>query len=628
MDDFFENPALFAMVWEGSAKALALTDTSGRIIKANKRFCKFFGSRADGWQDAMLPFQKWGLDPVLGMASGQTAELEALSPAGARLSLRIKKQDFEQEARPMWLFRILDVTQHEEQKRQIELGNANVMAIFENVQKVMLLMDSQRRIKIFNTTAREYFIRVFDECPEAGQDLLPYIAPHHAADFLSHFAQCLAGEVITTTRELATPEGIRFFDFTYTPIASPGGDNDVILMSVETTTERAAQRELLHAKERAEESDRLKSAFLRIISHEVRTPMNSILGFADLLERRGPRHPRTGDFIDNIARSTKQLLNVLEDVLVVSKIEAGLLMPKASRFPLKDLIQELAQETRSLRRDAPETLLEETFDPACEDLRINTDRQLLRQILSVLLDNAFKFTPSGTVRLGCALEGGQLVFSVEDTGLGIAKEKQETIFKSFSQADESIHQYFGGMGLGLSIALGALKALGGQLELDSEPGRGTRFAFRFELSRLLADGQGQQSATPSPEPPTTPSEGEKKPMKRLLIVEDEPLNFLYINELVADLPIEVTHATNGASAVELACAQEFDLVLMDLKMPILSGEEAAKRIRKSRPNLPMVAHTAFAEYRDDYRELGFNAFLAKPFTLLGLRPLLDKYLWP
>lgn len=372
---------------------------------------------------------------------------------------------------------------------------------------------------------------------------------------------------------------------------------------------------LIIAKERAEESDRLKSAFLQNISHEVRTPMNAICGFSELLLDPNLTTKEYKQFSDIVQKSISQLLSVIENTITIAHIETNQLKLNNIEFDPNKLIKELFDEFEELKSKIGKSEIELIYTA---ENKIQTilacDYSRLKQVFEVLLDNSFKFTEKGKIQFGYEIIENQIVFFVTDTGIGIPKEKQEIILKSFTQADENIRHYFGGVGLGLSIAVGVLKLFGGQLTINSTENVGTNISFSlpFNIAKQLLE--------------TTNKSSKNLENKNILIAEDEENNFRYIEELLFDTKIKIFHAKNGKEAIEVFINHKIDLILMDIKMPIMDGFEATREIRKINKTVPIIAQTAFSYKREECINSGFTDYITKPFKTNQLIQIITKNL--
>jgi signal transduction histidine kinase len=387
-------------------------------------------------------------------------------------------------------------------------------------------------------------------------------------------------------------------------------------------TERKRSVEmLLKAKERAEESDRLKTAFLQNISHEIRTPMNAIVGFSGFLSDSDLSKEKRDYYTDIIIQSSNQLLSIITDIVNIATIEAGQEKVLEKEMNLNSMFKLLQKQFFLKARKQNIALSIKTMLPDA-DASIITDGTKLTEILTNLIGNALKFTKQGSINLGYniiseqAVEQGlvpkqsqQLQFFVEDTGIGIPPELQEDIFKRFHQAELTANREFGGSGLGLSISKAYVELLGGKIWVDSEPCKGSIFYFTIPYKR-----GGQQM--PKPERPMSETKTGMEEPKTLLIAEDEDNNFMLLEELLSGMNFNIIRAINGVKAVEICKGNpNIDLVLMDIKMPIMNGFDATKQIKELRPHLPVIAQTAYSTEADKNKALacGCSDFISKPF---------------
>lgn len=372
---------------------------------------------------------------------------------------------------------------------------------------------------------------------------------------------------------------------------------------------------LRDAMHEAQEASQAKSEFMAIMSHEIRTPLNGVVGMIDVLEDESSPELRQQQF-STLKESTSALRAVINDVLDYSKIEAGRLELEATPFSLTRMLSTLAEGYRS--RESSDVRLVRQFCPTLPHVVVG-DATRLRQVLMNLLDNAFKFTLKGSVTLSAQPQDEHsILFEVRDTGVGIPKDRQETLFEPFTQLDTSLSRRHEGTGLGLAICRRLVEAMGGQLELDSMPGLGSR--FRVCLPLPIAEGLSEQQL----EDPAA-----DLPHRHILVVEDNPINRDLAAALLKRLGQSVELACNGSEGLRAMKAGRCDIVLMDMQMPEMDGLETTRRYRKEEAgrHLPIIAMTAnvMPEHRQACLESGMDAILSKPFTRLELANLLRTY---
>jgi PAS domain S-box-containing protein len=370
----------------------------------------------------------------------------------------------------------------------------------------------------------------------------------------------------------------------------------------EITQRKRTQEELLRAKEKAEESDRLKTAFLQNMSHEIRTPMNAITGFAYLLENPELTQAKRNNFTSIIIHSSNQLLSIVNDILTISAIDTHQERVTIERVCVNQVIYDLYTIFKD-RADSKNIGISKEHPLSDKESEIYTDLTKLTQILTNLLTNALKFTQEGIIRLGYHRKGDELEFYIKDNGIGIKAEVHDKIFERFRQADMLINKKYGGTGLGLAISKAFTELLGGRIWVESEIGKGSTFFFTIPYKPV------------TPEKKARPPKKIKTKKTTVLIVDDEETNLFYLKELLQDLNIELLLAKDGKEAVGLCRSNpSIALVLMDIRMPIMDGQLAASEIKKSLPALPIIAQSAYALDREikEYKKYGFDDYITKP----------------
>lgn len=360
--------------------------------------------------------------------------------------------------------------------------------------------------------------------------------------------------------------------------------------------------ELNIAKGKAEESDRLKSAFINNLSHEIRTPMNGILGFVELLRQPDIDEAKRDEYIAIINSCSMQLASLVNDLIDISKIDAGVVELKISQFESRKLLTGIVN---MFSKKASDKGLEFRTETDLENIVIRSDYGKIMQALSNLVSNAIKFTPDGTVSVRISRIINNLVISVFDTGIGIKEANQKVIFDRFRQADSGLTRSYEGFGLGLAITRGNIEFLGGKIDLYSRLGEGSVFTCTIPVEFIegAVDLLHSQTVIDT-----------LKKMK-ILAVEDDEFTYILIHEFLKDQNVELVWAMNGADAVDkFSLDPVFDIVLMDLKMPVMDGYEATKLIKSINPGIPVIAISAFELDKDTVDGSGtfFDGHILKP----------------
>jgi PAS domain S-box-containing protein len=368
------------------------------------------------------------------------------------------------------------------------------------------------------------------------------------------------------------------------------------------------ETDLLNAKEKAEESDKLKSAFLHNISHEVRTPMNAIIGFSDLIVDPSLSTEMRNEFIQTIVQSSNQLLSIITQIINIATIEAGQEKIYEKVFSLNLILKMLFDQF------SPEAYKKNIIMKYCTAIPdgvdiIKTDETKLTQIISNLLSNALKFIKHGSIDYGYTVKDKDLEFYIRDTGIGIPEEMHEKIFERFRQVESTLAREYEGSGLGLSITKAYVELLGGRMWLTSTLGEGSIFYFTIPYTKIYIDKKSGN------EMPDNLNEKLEKPVT-ILIAEDVDNNYMLLEQYLSNASINVIRAVNGKEAVEICeTNHSIILVLMDLKMPVMDGFEASKRIKEFLPDLPIIAQTAYSTESDVEKAFAFgcNDFISKPY---------------
>jgi PAS domain S-box-containing protein len=392
--------------------------------------------------------------------------------------------------------------------------------------------------------------------------------------------------------------------------------NTELVFQNQEKEKRAA--ELIIAKENAEESDKLKTAFLQNMSHEIRTPLNGIIGFSTLLNDEDISRDEIKEFTAIISQSGKRLVEIVNNVLDISKIQTGQIEVKNTSILINIIFLDLFTFFSPIATAKNISLNYNNLDDKFR--KLFTDEAKLHQILTNLINNAIKFTKSGSIDFGYEIKENIIQLYVKDTGIGLPKESFERIFDRFIQVEQTMTKNYEGAGLGLAISKGLVELLGGKIWVESEIDKGTTFYFTLPYCQVEA-------------PLLATNELLKNPVKQsrghILIVEDDWTSFQYLKRILVKKDIIVLHVENGLDAIAMVKnTPDINLILMDIRMPVMDGIESTKQIKKLRPDLPIIAQTAYAfeDEKNKILAIGCDEYLTKPLKNNKLHALIDRYL--
>jgi PAS domain S-box-containing protein len=516
-----------------------------------------------------------------------------------------------------------DITIRKQAEVDLKESEERYRELFEASPDAIILADIETGMLIdANTAACRLLDRELDEIRQMHQTM---IHPDRFKEFSAELFQEDIEKQNTIENQQAVESIILRSDGSEIPVEVVSNkitikDRQILQGVFRNITERKqAQEELMKAKEKAEASDKLKSAFLQNISHELRTPLNGIIGFSDMITQMDSSEEDRIEFSKMIKKSSSRLINTITSYMDISMIVSGITEITKSPFSLTQFMNKINDQTIETCNSRNLTLKIIKNAPV-EDIQITTDENLLTKVFSHLIDNAIKFTNKGSVTIGHELKDGYHQFSVSDTGTGIPEDSLSVVFEVFMQADLSTSRNYEGSGLGLSIARGFIKLLEGDIWVESEDGEGSTFIFTVPdkaTSKLISKETNKSYGL------TQPSE------MIILVAEDDDSNYKYIEIVLKKAAFKVLRAKNGFEAVDICRNQKgINVLLTDLKMPGMDGFEAIRKVRKLLPELPIIALSGFASSGDENeaRVAGCNEYIIKPVSKVKLLESINRIL--
>jgi len=486
-----------------------------------------------------------------------------------------------------------------------EAKNRQLSMAVEQSPVHIVISNTDNKIEYVNTKFTEVTGYTPDEV--LGKDVSILVPEDKKEDYLESFQKnFLSSETWSGEVQSIKKDGSMFWEYySISPLKNERNEiTHFIAVKEDISQRKIMEQELIIALDKAERSDKLKDAFLQNLSHEIRTPLNAIVGFSDLLNGENDLPESIKIYTSIIKKSSNRLLSIVSDVITMSSIQTGHEKTINKPVEINKIFDDLLEIYYPI---AQHKGLKITFNRAHTDSKLYTitDETKLTQILTNLLNNAFKYTHIGSINVSYKIQGNNIEFSVKDTGIGIDKEAHDIIFERFRQAEPSIHSNYGGTGLGLSISKSFAQMLGGTIRVESEPGKGSAFYLTIPYS-------AQVVITPVVSPVEFSL---TKSSLYILVAEDEIDNYLLIEAFLKIPGITLIHAKNGFEALTICKINpQINLVLMDIKMPVMDGIEAFREIRKIRNDLPIIAQTAYAyeKERRQFLEMGFNEWISKP----------------
>ncbi len=520
----------------------------------------------------------------------------------------------------------IDVTEKLRAQQILQKSEETLRGIFDSSPYAIVLIDLEMNIMDGNPASVEMF-RINDKREVIGKSMSRFIYDTDLERAKQNLREA-AKKGYTKDNQYAfkRQDGSSFTAETSGSIlVDSEGKPTAFVIIVNDITERIQFIEKLkHAKIDAEEADRLKTAFLANMSHEIRTPMNSIVGFSSLLTEPNNTEELKEKYLNHIINSTNSLMSLIDDIIDISKIEAGQLKVTKTECHINELLTDLYSSFSDSNKNKNVELLLSSPKKG-ENISFVSDPLRVRQVFTNLIGNALKFTESGTIEIGYNLNVKKrekfIEFYVSDTGIGIPDDKLDVIFQRFSQIEDAHTKKYGGTGLGLTISQRIVEILGGTIRVKSEIHKGSTFYFSLPYVPVVSKKKEK--------PQVFKASKYNWKDKTILIAEDEGSNFQLLKAALERTQIKILHAENGSEAVDIFKeAGIVDLILMDIRMPIMNGYEATRKIKAMDKNVPVISITAYAMSEDGSKSLaaGCDSYMSKPIRPGKLLAAIDKYL--
>ena len=627
--------AYFEKLFENSPEAIVITSNEGIIEHINQEFTRLFGytkeeaigkavddliSTKEQYKEATYKTQT--------IARGEriSAETVRKHKDGYLINVSILGAPIEVEGEQQAVYGIYrDISERIRTQEALKESKTQLQYVLNNTKDIIFQVDLTGNFIFINKAAEK--MTGYDQDEILNKSFYDLVAPEYHKLIEERVKKRVAKEALTDSFkfEIITKTNTRVWvELTTNSVIKHDEVVGIQGVARDVSERMEFEEHLKRAKEKAEEADHLKSAFLANMSHEIRTPMNAILGFSNLLNNPAITNEQQEEYIEIINSRGNQLLQVINDIIDLSKIDSNQLSIEEKEFKLNDFLEEIHSSFAQSIKEEYKKPIELKLEKGENDDKslVLLDKTRLEQVLSYLLTNAVKYTEEGTITFGYEIEQNaeeqQLKFFISDTGVGIPEEKQDVIFERFRQSDDSKTREYGGTGLGLSISKGLVEMMGGAIWLNSVPSEGTTFYFTLPY-KTNEEKEYSQEQNKNKQYMSYDWSG-----KTILIVEDDPLSSKFLEAILEDTGADILLAKDGKEAIDITKEHEnLDMILMDIQLPGMNGNEATKEIRKIRTNMPVIAQTAHAMPEDKRKSLeaGCDDYITKP---INMDLLLDK----
>jgi hypothetical protein len=616
-----ETQQKYEYLYKLSPFGIIMVDHKGKIQDVNKTFCKMSGYAKDefinlplkkipfGIKKNMYSLSK-GLGKLIKHNSSDNFYFKWKHRSGEIRLADSHVRSITIEGNNFYICVIRDITAQDDEKNELIQSKIKTEALLDASPDLMFVLDKKGFIIDFKSDVKNLFYQKDDMIGKNVYSLLPNDVATITKDAIERTLQTHRMQIYNYSLDIPQRGTLHF------EARMVESNLDQVTAIIRDMSDyKEMELKLIDAKEKAEESNRLKTAFLANMSHEIRTPMNSIIGFSDLLSKN-KNEEEAKKYIQLIKSSSNYLLQLIEDVMLYSRLQSENIPLKRDMVNVRGILQEIYDTF--FHSDKMKNLkFKIDYSHDCKELNIIGDYEKIWQVLTNFINNAIKYTQKGSVILGAKTEGNRIKFFVEDTGIGIGSNELDKIFDRFYRTDATRLSAIGGTGLGLSIAQELVEIMHGEIGVNSICGEGSQFYFYLPL---------EKAENTLPQNDYTHYNAKEMNQFTILIAEDDDLNYYYLHELMCNCVFKIDRAKNGKEAIEQVSKNSYNLILMDIKMPVMDGIEAITIIKEDHPNIPIIAQTAYVQPEEVERikKAGVDAIISKPIAQKDLEITINQ----